>query len=653
MMSGTARRKTQAKKRVKPPKDGRTKAVAIASVDADNVDVLHLSDLHLLGKNLSDRYDLLFKDISSQTGGFRSIILVVTGDIASYGKVKDSEGAILAFFTKLKSSIKAKVVDVELVPGNHDIDRNCFLSTKDYEAALAEYGSLAKRIYRIFNLKKADCGVYGASRIRCGGRSICFLRLDTSWYLNEKEFKGMVHAKFAKEMMGWSKIEEKWPDFRDCRAQRILEYQRKQMISVNDALSYCKNAARGAKQPVGVVVALAHHPLSWLVKTSCQSYADYLAEIGIPEVDIWMCGHAHDVKLHYDNDDNRSTVVLMTGVGSDERMRAYHRYSIYHLSLSRNVCSILVRSSTCGKPFKDDSTLLPTETSPQTRHFCYPLETRAPGSILQLNTDAANPHRELFVDQRVIALMRILANHLFALQDRLKLVMRGHVIRWRMARWDKKRGRRVRFVSLHERSLMFVDFLGQITNEVVAALLMRADADDERALKTLRTEDCDEIWQTNWRAHFRICGMPTLPARTRYNTYRCVAKTAKKILFGGKKNMSGMHDMKWDTLISAANSHQLRCLVRSVNDKPVSCKTKWDDYLTSIPQCAGNYFRYGNENRPILTFGLSAKSRNYVSAVIASRILYLLEFFNINRLISQSIDEYLHRTRFSIEMLQR
>lgn len=647
-----ARKKRQKGKCATRHRSNRMSDRVVARIDSDSIDILHLSDLHLLGENLSDRYDLLLNDISDQTSGLKNIVIVVTGDIASYGKVKDSEGSILAFFTKLKGAIKAKVLDVELVPGNHDIDRNFFLTTEDYESAVAEYANLAKRICRIFRVKKNGLDVYGASRIQCKGRSICFLRLDTSWYLSEREFKDIVQSKFEKGMENPVEIEKKWPIFRNCRIRRVSEYQRKQMIAVNDVLACYKTKAYSEKHPVGLVIALAHHPLSWLVKTSCQSYADYLAEIGIPDVNIWMCGHAHDVKLHYDNDDNRSTVVLMTGVGNDERMRAYHRYSIYHLSLPRNICSILVRASMCGRPFEDDRTLLPTETSPQTRHFCYPLETRAPGSIVQLNTDSANPRRELFVDQRVVALMQILSNRLFVLQDRLQTVLRGHVIRWRRARWDSERQRRIGSIAPLLRFQLFLDFLGQVTNEIVAVLLMQADTDDDRAMRTLRFDGKDKIGLTGWRAHFRVCGMAVVPLRMRYDTYRCVAKTAQKILWGRKKNMSGMHDMEWNTLIRAASSHQRRSLVRSANDRPVSKKTSWDDYLTSIPQCNGNCFKYRDEERPILTFGLSAKSRNFASAIVASRILYILEFFGLNRLVSLTIGGYLHNTKFVLKSLQ-
>ena len=137
-----ARKKRQKGKCATRHRSNRMSDRVVARIDSDSIDILHLSDLHLLGENLSDRYDLLLNDISDQTSGLKNIVIVVTGDIASYGKVKDSEGSILAFFTKLKGAIKAKVLDVELVPGNHDIDRNFLVLSQSWGWNLSDFSSL-------------------------------------------------------------------------------------------------------------------------------------------------------------------------------------------------------------------------------------------------------------------------------------------------------------------------------------------------------------------------------------------------------------------------------------------------------------------------------------------------------------------------------
>ena len=65
--------------------------------------------------------------------------------------------------------------------------------------------------------------------------------------------------------------------------------------------------------------------------------------------------------------------------------------------------------------------------------------------------------------------------------------------------------------------------------------------------------------------------------------------------------------------------------------------------MTTILQVEGNVVDVNKQKRPILTFGLSAKSENYESSVVACRFLYLFEFFNINKIVSLCVGEYLRK----------
>ena len=60
--------------------------------------ILHLSDLHISGKVLGDRFDIMLNDIEKNTKAIKSLVVVITGDIASKGQVVRSEKAILDFF---------------------------------------------------------------------------------------------------------------------------------------------------------------------------------------------------------------------------------------------------------------------------------------------------------------------------------------------------------------------------------------------------------------------------------------------------------------------------------------------------------------------------------------------------------------------------
>ena len=157
--------------------------------------ILHLSDLHIFGRVLGDRFDNMFKDIAKNTEQIESIVIVVTGDIASKGEVAQSKGAILDFFKKLKLTIKSRIIDIEIVPGNHDYDRISLINNQSCEEALTQYKEICTKIYKIFGLKEEDQykrEVFGEKIIQFGDRSICFLRMDTSWFLPENQISDVI-----------------------------------------------------------------------------------------------------------------------------------------------------------------------------------------------------------------------------------------------------------------------------------------------------------------------------------------------------------------------------------------------------------------------------------------------------------------------------
>ena len=68
-------------------------------------------------------------------------------------------------------------------------------------------------------------------------------------------------------------------------------------------------------------------PLTWL-QTDGAQIRDVLFRNGLDDVDIWLCGHAHRSQLYYTNDDGRSVLMLMTGIGRKDNANCKQRYSI-------------------------------------------------------------------------------------------------------------------------------------------------------------------------------------------------------------------------------------------------------------------------------------------------------------------------------------
>ena len=457
------------------------------------------------------------------------------------------------------------------------------------------------------------------------------MRTDTSWFFEGRQFAACMREKFAKEMLEKDVIDHKIELIHDSKNARIKEYIFNQIAELVDQVNIIKAKAKEKKSPVEIVVALAHHPLSWLMKSSRENYVDFLGSYSAPEVDVWMCGHAHNVKIHFDNDDNQSMLVLMSGVGSEEKRRSVRRYSMYHLSVTRNVCSVQVRAAMHKGGFRQDDGLFPTETSHETGHYCYPLKASSPGSIIKLNTYSDNPRMEFYADQHALAMMQRLVDKIVRLG--LKL-MATTSLQCRLQ--SKKAGN----ISKGE---LIAEFLSRISDDIVAAFVLEGIDFDSLTCTHLFSDNAD-IGQTRWRAHFRC----VLKGAKDKGKYRCIAQSGNSTKWRGTEEEVGIHDVKWESLIRAADSHKRKTMIRSVNDKPPSSKTAWDDYMTTIPDICGNVVKIDKEPRPILTFGLSSKSKNYESSVLACRFLYLLEFFDINKIVSLCVKEYLSTMNFSL-----
>ena len=265
--------------------------------------ILHLSDLHISGKVLGDRFDIMLNDIEKNTKAIKSLVVVITGDIASKGQVVRSEKAILDFFGRLYDVLKDKIIDIEIVPGNHDYDRRSLINAQTCEEALKQYTSVCLKIYKMFGHSDSKKEIFGEKIVRFGDRSVCFLRMDTSWFLPEDTIEEVINREMDDsglfDNMDESARRNALNKFINDRKKVISKHVSELDSLLKDKLDSCREKCAKDGFPVAVTFALAHHPLSWLLKTSCERYADFLLRKGFRNIDMWLCGHAHDVQIPF------------------------------------------------------------------------------------------------------------------------------------------------------------------------------------------------------------------------------------------------------------------------------------------------------------------------------------------------------------------
>lgn len=94
------------------------------------IGILHLSDLHIQNNDLTSRIDNLVKSVEYDVKQISHLYLVLSGDIANFGRKTEFENAKI-FVSKLTEKLKEKwkMLNIKIVsvPGNHDC---CFDNEK-------------------------------------------------------------------------------------------------------------------------------------------------------------------------------------------------------------------------------------------------------------------------------------------------------------------------------------------------------------------------------------------------------------------------------------------------------------------------------------------------------------------------------------------
>lgn len=239
------------------------------------VRVLHLSDLHAHKKTEWDARPLLTRlvDAVAELGqaGLPPDVVAITGDLA-YGGQRDEYKLVEPWLKDELLPAAGLGADALLVvPGNHDVDRGACSSTMVASLEQALRGGDQDRLAQVLGDKDQKKVIhqrykeYLASLKRLGvahaiapswslrrtirGVSVRFAGLDTAWLHSVDEAQGRLALGLA-----------------------------------------ALNAALPARRDADVVVALAHHPVSWLVDRDQAAVAPPLRT----RADVLLRGHLHD-----------------------------------------------------------------------------------------------------------------------------------------------------------------------------------------------------------------------------------------------------------------------------------------------------------------------------------------------------------------------
>jgi predicted phosphodiesterase/energy-coupling factor transporter ATP-binding protein EcfA2 len=283
---------------------------------------MHLSDLHVSGEDWQrdDVLDALVRDLPELLCDreLRPDLLLVTGDVASRGRREDYDGAFAVLERITRALGLERGEHVFMVPGNHDVDRSRIGGmARLHHQALVQLPAeaLSETLGALLEHAK-ELGLYGerlsewcAFTDRFLGRARA-VTPERPWRADVVTVRGLP--------VGVLSLCTAWASGSDREHGRLLLGERQ----LRDALVEAGNA--GAE----LVLALMHHPLSWLHPEEHSAVRGRLER----EVDVLLHGHTHEAHSAVQTAAGSTHATLgagaaYAGLGQDR----YHGFSIGRL----------------------------------------------------------------------------------------------------------------------------------------------------------------------------------------------------------------------------------------------------------------------------------------------------------------------------------
>ncbi len=482
---------------------------------------------------------------------------------------------------------------------------------------------MLKEIYKIFRVKNKAANTFGVEHDLIEDKIISIIKLDTTWGTNagNNEKKKLI----------------------------IGKYQRESLLNEYKAL---KDTLAVQSKNIDLTIAIAHHPLNWLKPAEEEWIKKFFNDDELYNVDIFMCGHIHDMEIENWNNHEHSVMTLVTGIGWDHQnisdqqadKKDNHRYSLYHIDIDKNTCEIVTRKTQQNGKFDYNYSIYTRDKEKSFKKLCYPIrnsENTYP--FLQLNTPKDEEAKFLSLNDNILQKIQRISTDIVEFYKNCLKVLERYKLEYlqRIADYYDEESAEYEeaFNILYDHFFESKDDLSK-ENDVI----FQKSPDVTFELFTTYLQDVTNYFveafknefdeNTNLRVHFRWYNEDT-------DKYYQLCK------YSSIEECTGpvLSEIKWGGLIEQAFTSG-KTLIYSVNPKYNNHEpVKWDDFLTIVPQFL-NYVYEKREKprsfirRPKISFGVSVVNNQPCKKEL-SEILYIMEFLKIDTYISDILDEFM------------
>ena len=652
----------------------------------EDICIIHLSDLHIQSESekcavLTRNLKKLIEDMKKYVFS-NECIIVVSGDTINMGDYSSVDiDTVLSFFKYIKTQFdKMNIVVKEIIfcPGNHDLD----LRSADYDSlkqimskgtipksletdttkctdinsaisalGYGEYLKLINKIRDVFLLDKISSPFY-YKKAHIKEYVIHFIAIDFAWNQSSKEINNSLKLENIDNFNGLS----------------IGKYQLESLRS---------DFQKEQSSESDMVIVVSHYPLSWLRFSDYQYFVSDLLSPSSFHANVYLCGHVHDTDAINYSTHEHSILTLVTGVGGKREKETW--YSVYEINPIRNSCGIVVRKNKGDSDFVFDFSVYTKDRERETGKILYPLASPQKNlPYLRMNTPQEIGEKDYFISSEVSKLIPKIANCVSKVHSEVSLHF-SQLINNLITEpiWDSSNSC-CTIISDEMIEKYFTDELlssyskSEIRQFVESFL---TDQVDENGNIIGAPEGIADILVSSWeryclkessfflQGHFdsfmqEICdsyythlvaevfpeNISIRPHIRMFNKdngcYICIAYP---------QNKEKPKDIKFGGLIEQAYKIH-KPLIKSVNPGLNSISTKWQEFITVIPDFEGYELQLIKRDKqkkkktktvlPAVSFGISVKHCSKEQLYEATMIFAIFDYLNLQADLSHWIGNF-------------
>lgn len=473
--------------------------------------------------------------------------------------------------------------------------------------------------------------LFGVNVQKLNGHNIAFISLNTAWScLGDKDERNLVLGDFQ--------LNQIWEEY-------------------NEKLG----------EGIDLTIAMGHHPLDWLTGKEETFVREQIMSRNRLNVDVYLSGHIHNRSVVNLQTPGHSLTTLVSGIGwpddgktDRQASNAYHNYAWYTFNLDLNSIDVYVRKTNEQGKFEADITFYPDAKSKNQKKMVMPLNANRVLTYFDLTTMTNRSSKAYYISDEILRVMQSYINTMRAIQKAvfIEFEKRRIDIYEQLLHIPKPNTKKVRGQKKeNESSLKELFLIGNEGDDCSKQRKNYAEKNHEmmgNAFQGYLFDICNIICNKLNAALTQIDGKEHV-MRAHFRWWNANTKRYEQLCTNRSNGVDAtkpIQSLEWGELLKESYNRKhplVASLNRSCcegsftrNKAREDAENEWVDFLTAIPNFNGNICIKSTreiddkEEQPWITFGVTVYDET------DRQMLYMMDYFDIGKIIKEFIDEFLY-----------